>query len=379
MIAKGKHMGSGLLSWLTAATSLIVAAGLVLVLGVVLARKAASWKIRRDEGVLAYDDTTITFKRTPESAHPGTFVVHFPNGAAQVGDIVDSDGRRVTRTIIRQRGSLAGVRTVRWEGETHFSPDEMGVHSEITINGPLGPCPAWQFGPDGADTWSIHIHGIRADRHNAMRSVPVTSAAGHTSLVVSYRGDADTTAARGRAASLGTTEWADVDAAVKYAVAHGAERVFLFGWSMGASIALLVAERSAARDAVAGLVLISPASDWRGIIAHGAARRRLPATAGLLGHLMLSNRALSQLAGLTTPANFQELDWTIPGRLSIPTLVIHSPGDRTVPFSITKKFVEAGGDRVTLYTAPDADHSWEYNVDPDGFDAAIGSWLTTVA
>lgn len=379
MTTKGEHMGSGLFVWLATVASVIAAAGLVLLLGVLLARKAASWKIRRDEDVLAYDDTTITFKRTPESTHPGTFVVHYANGAAQVGDVVNADQRRATRTIIRQQGSLAGVRTVRWEGETHFSPDEVGEHSEITIRGPLGPCPAWQFGPDGADTWSIHVHGIRADRHNAVRSVPAAAAAGHTSLVVSYRGDADTTATGGRAASLGTSEWADVDAAVKHAVAHGAERVFLFGWSMGASIALLVAERSEARDAIAGLVLISPASDWRGIIAHGAARRRLPAAAGFLGHLMLSNRHLSQLVGLAAPANFQDLDWTISGRLSIPTLAIHSPGDRTVPFSITKKFVEAGGDKVTLYTAPEADHSWEYNVDPEGFDAAIASWLANVA
>ncbi|MCE7483560.1 hypothetical protein LZG07_16820 [Microbacterium profundi] len=50
-----------------------------------------------------------------------------------------------------------------------------------------------------------------------------------------------------------------------------------------------------------------------------------------------------------------------------------------MPFSITNKFVDAGGDNVTLYTAPDADHSWEYNVDPEGFDAAIASWLTSLA
>lgn len=376
---KGTHMGSGLIVWLTTVAILIGGIGLVLASGVVLARKAASWKIRRDEDVLAFDEGTITFKRTLESSHPGTFVVHYPNGAAQVGDIVDADMRRVTRKIIRQRGSLAGVRAVRWEGETHFAPDEAGEHSEITIQGPLGPCPAWQFGPDGADTWSIHVHGVRADRHNVVRSVPAAAGAGHTSLVVSYRGDADTTAIRSRAASLGTSEWADVDAAVKHAIAHGAKRVFLFGWSMGASIALLVAERSSVRDRIAGLVLISPASDWRGIIAHGASRRRLPAAAGHLGQLMLSNRRLSQLAGLTTPVNFEDLDWTVPGRLSIPALVIHSPGDRTVPFSITNKFVDAGGDKVTLYTAPDAGHSWEYNVDPEGFDAAIASWLTSLA
>lgn len=361
--------------------ALVLLAAALVGLGVILARKAATWTIRRDERVLSRDGDRLTFSRTPESAHAGTFVLHFDGGAVQVGEVLEATDRTVTRRILRSTGNLDGLHatsSVRWEGETHFDAIEAGDHDEVVVESAAGPCPAWLYpGPVDArpTAWAIHIHGIRAGRDNAVRSVAAATEAGLSSLVISYRGDPEGPKAKGRAASLGITEWVDADAAVQYALDHGAERVVLIGWSMGASIALQVAERSEHRALIAGLILISPATDWRSIIQHGARSRGLPPAAAALGELTLTHPWLSKVAGLAAPADFDSLDWTIPGRLGTPTLVIHSRGDRTVPYELTERFKAAGGELVTLHEASGADHSWEFNVDPDGFIDVAKAWL----
>ncbi|HEU5223025.1 MAG TPA: alpha/beta fold hydrolase [Candidatus Lumbricidophila sp.] len=242
------------------------------------------------------------------------------------------------------------------------------------VGSPAGPCPAWLFGDARADTWGIHIHGIRADRNHALRTVPVATQAGLASLVVSYRGDGDAPDVRKGTASLGSAEWIDVDAAVQYAVSRGAKRIVLFGWSMGASIALLVAERSELRSKIAGLVLIAPATDWRSIVDSGVKQKRLPGFVASLAKLMLSNPALSKVAGLEVPVDLDALDWVSEpsrGRLKVPTLVIHSSGDSNVPFTLTERFIEAQGTFATLFESATAEHALEYNVDPAAFDARV--------
>ena len=63
-----------------------------------------------------------------------------------------------------------------------------------------------------------------------------------------------------------------MESAVSYAVARGAGRIILSGWSMGGTIALLTAERSAHRDRIVGVVLVGPVTSWRKAITAGAVR-----------------------------------------------------------------------------------------------------------
>ncbi|MCZ9337233.1 alpha/beta fold hydrolase, partial [Streptomyces sp. TRM76130] len=80
------------------------------------------------------------------------------------------------------------------------------------------------------------------------------------------RGDAGAPRPPGGLRRFGETEWRDLDAAVRYAVDHGARKVVLLGWSTGATMALHTATRSALRDRIAGLVLDSPVLDWRATV-----------------------------------------------------------------------------------------------------------------
>lgn len=350
-------------------------------LGYAFARRVVGTTSKRHIKVHEIAAQTVTLPASARTLHAGTFGLWTPTEHLVVGDILRRNKRRrtVTRSIDArsQLPQIASPRRHVWEGDVFPTPDAIGTSAEVGIPGPAGTkLPAWRIGRP-SDLWAIHIHGIRASRLNALRTVPATLAAGYTSLVVTYRGDPEGPAMPGDAATLGLTEWRDVDAAIAYALEHGARQIVLVGWSMGAGIAMLAAERSPHRSAIAGAVLISPALEWRQTITRSAARMHLPLprACARLAQAFLSRQPLSRVVGLSEPIDFQALDWTTPGRIRIPTLIIHSPGDRTVPIEVSRQVADANPSTVDLYVAPTADHAWEYNVDPDGFTQRIHDWL----
>lgn len=368
-----------------AAAGALVATGVV---GVVLARRVVMPGRPRLVRVISATDTTLTLESTRETAHPGSFGVWFDHGAshAVIGRVLSHDptAGTVTRQITGlSGGDIRSTQHVRWTG--HVYPDHLALHpaaSEVLVPVEGGIAPAWQIPSDRTDvagTWAIHVHGIRTTRVTALRTVPAAQQLGYTSLVISYRGDGEGPPVPGHASTLGQTEWRDVDAAIGYALQHGASSVVLFGWSMGASPVLLAAERSAHRDIVAALVLVSPVIDWNGAIQAGAARAHLPRVFGLLAAAFLASRPLSRLAGLPEPIDISGLSWTAESRLGTPCLVIHSNGDTEIPLQATRRFAAANPHHVDLVEIDGAAHAWEYNLAPDRFTSAITDWMTKQA
>ncbi|MFV0461303.1 MAG: alpha/beta hydrolase family protein [Actinomycetales bacterium] len=222
-------------------------------------------------------DETVRLELDQFTRAPGEYGVWWDDraGHARLGDIVAIDGqaKAVDRKFIERSGSAPASR-VEWTGQVFAKPDDLGLWwSEVEIEAALGPAPAWHFLGVGHD-WVIHVHGIRVSRLSPLRGVPAFAELGYHSLVVSYRGDGDGPAAPGGASTLGLTEWLDVESAIDYALAHGAGRIFLMGWSMGGGIALLASERAHNREALSGVVLVAPATNWREIILFGARSRR---------------------------------------------------------------------------------------------------------
>ncbi|WP_236478710.1 alpha/beta hydrolase, partial [Escherichia coli] len=62
-------------------------------------------------------------------------------------------------------------------------------------------------------------------------------------------------------------------------------------------------------------------------------------------------------------------------RLQVPALVIHSDGDTEIPVSLSRQFAAANPQQVTLVEIDGAEHAWEYNLDPERFNAAIVDWV----
>ncbi len=167
---------------------------------------------------------------------------------------------------------------------------------------------------------------------------------------------------------LGDTKWRDLEAEVRYALAHKANDVVLYGWSMGGGIVETFLRRSNDANRVRAVVLDAPALDWRATLDLAADERHLP---GVL--TFVAERIVAARLGL---ANLDPID-ALRGsaQLRAPTLLFHGTEDTVVPIGPSDAFARARPDLVTYIRVAGADHTQEWNVDPMVYTAALRSFL----
>ncbi|GAA2460938.1 alpha/beta hydrolase [Streptomyces glaucus] len=240
-------------------------------------------------------------------------------------------------------------------------------HTDVEIPGELGPLPAW-FVPGVRDIWVITVHGLGTTREHAMNVMELLHRHHLPVLVPAYRGDPGAPRSPDGLHHFGETEWRDLDAALRYAVRHGARQVVLHGWSTGATMALRAAARSELRHHVAGLVLDSPVLSWEAALRALAAARHTP---GVL--LPLAVRAAQGRAGMHTghPAGPAGIDL-----VTVPTLIFHGPDDTVAPWQLSRRLAGARPDLVALHTVRQAPHAAMWNADPDAYEEVLRRFLT---
>lgn len=328
----------------------------------------------------------VELRASVRTTAPGRYSIWFASGRghACIGEIVSSDvaAGAVTRRVERvDSGDLRTAKAGIWSGYVYSTPEALGLpYSDVQILVENGVAPAWKFLPTetspNASTWAIHIHGLGGSKAGALRGVPVADRLGYTSLVVSLRNDRDGPASSDGKYHLGQTEWRDVEDAVSYAVGQGARKIVLFGWSFGASIALQLAASSEFRGLISRLVLNAPVIDWSSTLVANARSSMLPGWVARLGLQLLGSSGTRWITGLDAALQFPALDFLARAdELSVPILVIHNEGDRSTPFAISREFVTRRPELATLLTFPSAEHTQEWNSDPDGWDAAVEIWL----
>lgn len=362
---------------------LVPAAGLA-GFAVVMARnivKRGSRDYRRAE--VLEDGRGIRIDLDDYTKAPGDFGVFDPvtEKYTRVGEVtlINEDQKYVERRIDPSGSEPGGLGPiVDWTPDVFFEPSAVnGRYEEVDIPTAYGAAPAWLFEAEDTDVWVIHIHGSWTDRSIMFRDVHAFSSLGFTSLVPTFRSDAEVSPPQRESSHLGQTEWRDVDCAVSYAVARGARRIILSGWSMGGTIALLTAERSAHRDRIVGLVLVGPVTSWRKAISAGAARAGVPAIGAGLVMRLLQAPSFARMLGLEEPIDFDALDWVdVPNRVKVPTLVLHSTADLEVPWEISAAFQRANPATVTLISLPEAHHTQEWNASPSIFTKELTSWVS---
>ncbi|MBT1669497.1 alpha/beta hydrolase [Curtobacterium flaccumfaciens pv. flaccumfaciens] len=380
--------------WVLGALVVLAAVSVVGLLVLVVLRKVVGRIVLpggdRWTPVLESDADSVRLPITDDTVRPGEYGLwHDGPGHTTVGPVLEVDEAAgfVRRAVVRTTGAVSS--RVRWSGHVHPDPAAMDVDwSEVSLPTPVGPAPAWVVrpGPDGAAcpdraaarTWAVHVHGIRTTRVTALRTVPAALELGWTSIVPSFRGDGEAPW-EGRASHLGAREWADVEVALDHAVANGAERLVIVAWSMGATITHELLARSAHRDRLAGIVLVAPALDWAVTVRSQARRAGLPGfvVGAALG--AMATPVLCRLVGLRSPVDVRALSWLRAPRQLPPTLLIHSTGDTTVPFSASQEFADAHPGTVTLAVSEPAEHAWERNVDAAWFDRTITTWASGLA
>lgn len=327
----------------------------------------------------------VILAATPDSTINGVFSLFFSGGKghARIGRIVSYSPAE--QTVLREveevySGNLSEARRAWWSGAVFPDPAAMGLEAEdvdLEVDG--GKAPAWLIRANaGASSavWAIMVHGRGATRLEGLRAVPSARKLGMDSLLISYRNDGLAPSALDGRYGLGSTEWRDVEAAIEYAVAHGAKEVVLFGWSMGGAISLQTADLSEHRLLIRGLVLDAPVINWVNVMAHHARMNRIPYTVGRYGQLMLTHPLGRRLTGLAAPVDLKSMDWEARAvELRTPTLLIHSVDDDYVPFGPSATLAEKNPEMVTFVPFDGARHTKEWNVDPEKWERTVESWL----
>ncbi|MEE1930615.1 alpha/beta hydrolase [Streptomyces sp. TRM 70351] len=326
----------------------------------------------------------ITLTRSLDSLLPGTYGLTGSGCHAVVGNVLEAgfepggpppgtppgSADTVVRRLVRvTEGSLRPGTRVRLTPQIHTgAPDEaLGLDcSDIRVPGELGALPCW-FVPGARDTWVIAVHGMGTTREHPVAAMPFLHRMQFPVLSLGYRGDAGAPPAPCGVGHFGDSEWRDVDAALRHAVREGAERVVLFGWSTGATMALYTAARSELRGHIAGLVLDSPVLDWRGTLRALAARR----APGPL--LPLAVRAAQGRAGLCPERLDEAAD---PGLLAVPTLILHGPGDTIASYDASCTYAAGRPDLVGVREVRHGRHAGSWNADPVGCEEALRRFLT---
>lgn len=258
---------------------------------------------------------------------------------------------------------------------------------EIEVDSPVGRMPAWLVRPDPAegsaegvsDTWAILIHGHGSARGEALRIIPLLHRLGLTSLTITYRNDVGAPASADRMHHLGSAEWEDTEAAIDEAVARGARRIVLVGWSMGGGIALRTSVRSKHRDRIAALVLDSPAVDWQDILIHHATSLRAPAPMRRLALWMMTSQFGARMVRLHEPLALHEMTPVYYAEhLAHPTLLFHALDDETVPPEPSRQIAAMRPDLIEFEPFEGASHTREWNRDPVRYERILADYLVRV-
>lgn len=360
-----------------------IAGGAVLVLVLLLALLAAiSWHFSSDVVVpdrsRAHPEATVVaaapgevvLSRSGDTLRRGLYGLEWPGGHAIAGSVTATTRHTVTRAVRSLRGRLSpGTRVALATNPYAGNPRQaLGLaFANVAIPDELGPMPAWLV-PARGHVWTIVVHGIDGDREDNMRIVPTLHAAGSPALLIAYREDVGAPASPDGLHHMGLTEWRDLQAAAAYALAHGAERLILAGYSMGGAIVTQFMERSPLAARVAGLVLDAPALDWKAILSFNAEEMGLPSFAA---------DPVEWAVGVRIDADWHALDaLDHTASLHLPILLFHGTADKLVPISLSDAFARMLPHWVDYYRVAGAEHVGSWNVDPALYDRRLRAFVT---
>lgn len=347
---------------------------------------------RADVEILAVIQTSqgqeVVLTSTPETIVEGTYGLHFDagRGLARIGAVTALEPKEgtVTRRVEEiVAGDLRAARRGWISSGFHRNPQEAGyTFEEVTVETPVGEAPAWYVpnaNPEGplADrrVWAIMVHGRTGTRVEGLKALPSAQQLGLDSLLISYRNDGEAPAAPDGRYGLGMTEWEDVEAAIRYALDHGAEDVLLFGWSMGGAISLQAADRSHLAPAVRGLVLTGPVIDWIDVLAHQARINRVPESVGRMARWLISHPWGRRVTGLASPLDLKAMNWIDRAdQLRTRTLILHSQDDEVVPHGPSRDLAQKNS-LVSFEPFTQARHVKEWNHDPRRWEDRVFSWV----
>ncbi len=313
---------------------------------------------------------TIELARTPRSQLDGLLAVRGPSGTGRLGpvrvvgaDTVLRDFSLATGTI--NVGDLVAIGPNLDPGNPFVAH---GISFEdVDIEGELGTYGAW-FVPGNLDMWVIFVPGWDpTGRGGANNLLPLLTELGHPYLAITYRGMAGAPPPEDGVHRWGLDEWPDVEAAVAYARANGADRVVLLGHDRGAAIVSTFLHESSLSPRVAGVIFDSPVLAVDDIADAVLEQDELP------GYLAGPAKAL---AAFRFHIRWSAVDQV--GRAEeweTPVLLVHGSGDQLAPVETADAFANARPDLVVYERFEGAGHLLGWNTDRARYELAMRQFL----
>lgn len=331
--------------------------------------------------VVAVSADNVTLRQPGDKRLPreGVFGLTWDGGWGTVGQIVHAvNNGEVTREF-RQRSGTPLVAGMHASLNSRVYQDDpmigLGIpFDEVRFSGELGEYPAWYI-PGRGSTWFIFVHGNSMSRTDGLRILPAVVASGTPVLVPTYRGDAGAPEDPTGRLSYGKKEWRDLEAAVQYALDHGAESVVIEGMSMGGAVTVAFLLESPLAARVSGVILESPLLDFEAGVEYQAGDEKLP------------------LIGLPIPGTLVDaaewfaakrfgIDWSYTDylaridQLKTPILLIHGGDDAEVPVSTSRALAEGRPDLVKdFWVVPGAGHVEGWNANSTEYEERVVRFL----
>jgi hypothetical protein len=313
----------------------------------------------------------------PALSRPQLYGVAWPGGAGYLGTTVAVADGVVTRPLTVTSGSAPTVGQLAALGRAYFLGDveaALGIPVEnVAVPGPLGPLPAWYF-PGRGSTFVIGVHGQNGTRKDVLRIVDIVHRMGFPALAVTYRNDLGTAPDPSGYLRHGQTEWRDIEAAVRWSLAHGAQRVVLAGQSMGGGVVAAFLKHSSFAPVVARVLFDAPMLDLRAVIDYQVARHCTPVLGRALAPLVWTAERIAAVRfGVDWSATdyLSETSW-----LKVPALATHGGDDTRVPVSTSAMLKRRCPSLVTLEVFPGAGHLESWNTDRPRYTSLVESFLS---
>ena len=336
-----------------------------------------------DEGAAGQQITLRGLDGGPMPPMLGLQGLRWDGGYAQVLDLGPNDPGPVVASFTLVAGEVPGIGSPAELDARYYPQDplesDLGLR-EISVPGPLGDYPAWVGTPtivpgqDASDTWAIVVHGNSLSAADGLRMVPILTEAGYPTLVATYRNDPGAPEDPSGKLRYGLTEWEDLEAMVRYALAEGSDGVVLDGYSMGGAAIMAFLQRSDLADQVRAVILDAPMLDFSETVDDNASREEIAPGVPLPS-------SLTDVAKWIAAKRF-DVDWDGLNYLAdtdayadIPFLVFHGTADTTVPIATSREFAALLPEQVQLIEVAGAEHIESWNPDPDAYDSAVRTFL----
>ncbi len=354
--------------------------------------RSGALKVEPAPPMRAYDDVRVVGASAgqvrlraigdqPALAKPQLDGIAWQGGTGHLGASVSRSAGVVTRPLTVTSGSPPRIGQTALLDRAYYLGDPgtaLGIPvRDVVINGPLGPLPAWYF-PGRGSTFVIGVHGQNGSRNDLLRVVGIVHQMGFPALDVTYRNDLGTTRDPSGYLGYGRTEWRDLQAAVQWALAHGAKHVVLAGQSMGGAVVAAFLEYSHLAPTVTRVVFDAPMLDLGAVVAYGASQRSLPVLGrGVPAPLVWT---AEQIASIRFGIDWTATDYLAnTAWLKVPALVTQGTADTKVPISIGARLKQARPALVTFARFPGAGHAESWNMNRARYTALLESFLAPVA